>query len=77
LRIAAGQNLKRLLKEREVRRRLFSTEAMSASFWGLLRNVLVLIFGEAVVSGTDWFSFLTTKDAMRLSLLMSLLMEFQ
>ena len=43
LRIAAGQNLKRLLKKRGWGRRPFPTEAMGASFWGLLRGVLVLI----------------------------------
>ncbi len=43
LRIAAGQNLKRLLKKRGWGRRPFPTEAMSASFWGLLRDVFVLI----------------------------------
>jgi hypothetical protein len=40
---AAGQNLKRLLKKREWGRRPFPTEVMSASFWGLLRGVLVFI----------------------------------
>ena len=43
LRIAAGQNLKRLLKKRGWGRRPFPTEVMSASFWGLLRGVLVFI----------------------------------
>lgn len=46
LRIAAGQNLKRLLKKRGWGRRPFPTEAMSASFWGLLREVLVLVLEE-------------------------------
>ncbi len=41
LRIAAGQNLKRLLKKRGWGRRPFPTEAFCASFWGLLRGVLV------------------------------------
>jgi hypothetical protein len=41
LRIAAGQNLKRLLKKRGWGRRPFPTEALCASFWGLLRGVLV------------------------------------
>jgi transposase len=41
LRIAAGQNLKRLLKKRGWGRRPFPTEAMCASFWGLLCEVLV------------------------------------
>jgi transposase len=39
---AAGQNLKRLLKKRGWGRRPFPAEAHSASFWVLLRNVLVL-----------------------------------
>jgi transposase len=43
LRIAAGQNLKRLLKKRGWGRRPFPTEAMGASFWGLLREVRVLV----------------------------------
>src|SRR3989440_7749956 len=43
LMIAAGQNLKRLLKKRGWGRRPFPTEAMCASFWGLLREVLVLM----------------------------------
>ncbi|MFL5654538.1 MAG: IS1182 family transposase [Ktedonobacteraceae bacterium] len=41
LRIAAGQNLKRLLKKRGWGRRPFPTEAFCASFWGLLRGGLV------------------------------------
>lgn len=43
LRIAAGQNLKRLLKKRGWGRRPFPIEAMRASFWGLLPSVLVPI----------------------------------
>jgi hypothetical protein len=39
---AAGQNLKRLLKKRGWGRRPFPAEAMCASFWVLLRAVLVL-----------------------------------
>jgi Transposase DDE domain len=46
LRIAAGQNLKRLLKKRGWGRRRFPTEAMCASFWVLLREVLVLFLEE-------------------------------
>jgi hypothetical protein len=46
LRIAAGQNLKRLLKKRGWGRRPFPTEALIASFWGLLRDVLVLILEQ-------------------------------
>ena len=42
LRIAAGQNLKRLLKKRGWGRRPFPTEVMCASFWGLLTDGLVL-----------------------------------
>jgi hypothetical protein len=41
LRIAAGQNLKRLLKKRGWGRRSFPMEAFCVSFWGLLRGVLV------------------------------------
>ncbi len=44
LRIAAGQNLKRLLKKRGWGRRPFPTEAMWASFWGLLHSLLVPIW---------------------------------
>src|SRR2546421_3991687 len=43
LRIAAGQNLKRLLKKRGWGRRPFPVEALCASFWGILRDVLVLM----------------------------------
>jgi hypothetical protein len=43
LRIASGQNLKRLLKKRGWGWRPFPVEALCASFWGLLREVLVLI----------------------------------
>ena len=46
LRIAAGQNLKRLLKKRGWGRRPFPTEALCASFWGLLRDVLALVLEE-------------------------------
>src|SRR6266496_1550471 len=46
LRIAAGQNLKRLLKKRGWGRRPFPAEAMSASFWVLVRDVLVLALEE-------------------------------
>ena len=42
LRIATGQNLKRLLKKRGWGRRPFPVEALCASFWGLLCEVLVL-----------------------------------
>ena len=44
LRIATGQNLKRLLKKRGWRRRPFPVEALCASFWGLLCDVLVFAF---------------------------------
>jgi hypothetical protein len=40
--IAAGQNLKRLLKKRGWGRRPFPTEAMFASSWVLLRDLLLL-----------------------------------
>jgi len=43
LRIAAGQNLKRLLKKRGWGRRPFPVEALCASFWGRLPEVLVLV----------------------------------
>lgn len=43
LRIATGQNLKRLLKKRGWGRRPFPIEALCASFWGLLRDVFVLM----------------------------------
>jgi len=46
LRIAAGQNLKRLLKKRGWGRRPFPVEALCASFWLLLRDVLVLFLKE-------------------------------
>jgi len=43
---AAGQNLKRLLKKRGWGRRPFPAEAMYASFWVLLRDMLVLALEE-------------------------------
>jgi Transposase DDE domain len=43
LRIAAGQNLKRLLKKRGWGRRPFPVEALCASFWGLLHALLVFM----------------------------------
>jgi hypothetical protein len=43
---AAGQNLKRLLKKRGWGRRPCPAEAMYASFWVLLRDVLVLVLQE-------------------------------
>ena len=46
LRIAAGQNLKRLLKKRGWGRRPSPVEALCASFCGLLRDVLVLALEE-------------------------------
>jgi Transposase DDE domain len=46
LRIATGQNLKRLLKKRGWGRRPFPIEALCASFWQLLRDLLVLISWE-------------------------------
>ncbi len=46
LRTATGQNLKRLLKKRGWGRRPFPVEALCASFWGLLRDVLVLALEE-------------------------------
>ena len=46
LRIAAGQNLKRLLKKRGWGRRPFPIEALRASFWGPLRDVFVLLLEQ-------------------------------
>ncbi len=46
LRTATGQKLKRLLKKRGWGRRPFPVEALCASFWGLLRDVLVLALEE-------------------------------
>jgi Transposase DDE domain len=46
LRIAAGQNLKRLLKKRGWGRRPFPTEAMEASFWSLICDMFVLAVQE-------------------------------
>ena len=46
VRIATGQNLKRLLKKRGWGRRPFPTEALCASFWVLFRDMLVLISQE-------------------------------
>src|SRR5712691_6870727 len=43
---AAGQNLKRLLKKRGWGGRPFPVEALCASFWVLLRDVLVLVLEE-------------------------------
>lgn len=72
LRIAAGQNLKRLLKKRGWGRRPFPTEAMWASFGGLCSpSSRGVSFAFA-----DWFSLLNDQDAMRLSLLMSLMWTF-
>jgi transposase len=46
LRIAAGQNLKRLLKKRGWGRRPFPTEALCASFWRLFGEIDSSLFGE-------------------------------
>ena len=46
LRIAAGQNLKRLLKKRGWGRRPFPTEARCVSFWGLLREMRILVLEQ-------------------------------
>ena len=43
---AAGQKLKRLLKERGWGRRPFPVETLCAAFWRLLRDVLVLALEE-------------------------------
>ncbi len=49
--IAAGPNLKRLLKKRGWGRRPFPVEAICASFWVLLCGVLVLAcdYSEIVI----------------------------
>jgi hypothetical protein len=44
--IAAGQNLKRLLKKRGWGRRPFPTEALYASFWLLFGVIYSYLFGE-------------------------------
>src|SRR5256884_357116 len=46
LRIAAGQNLKRLLKKRGWGRRPFPTEALCVSFWSLFPDLLALVLKE-------------------------------
>jgi Transposase DDE domain len=63
LRIAAGQNLKRLLKKRGWGRRPFPIEALCASFWGLLRRVQVPMFekGGFLVSLSSASSKLRTS----------------
>ncbi len=43
---AAGQKLKRLLKEQGWGRRPFPVETLCAAFWRLLRDVLVLALEE-------------------------------
>ena len=62
LRIAAGQNLKRLLKKRGWGRRPFPVEALCASFLGLLRGVLDLMLeqGGLLVSSSSACSRLRT-----------------
>jgi transposase len=62
LRIAAGQNLKRLLKKRGWGRRPFPMEALCASFLGYLRRVLDLILeqGGLLVSSSSACSRLRT-----------------
>src|SRR5438552_5955700 len=59
LRIATGQNLKRLLKKRGWGRRPFPVEALCASFWLLLGGLLVLIwntghFSCRLAQRTQW-----------------------
>ena len=63
--IASGQNLKRLLQKRGWGRRPFPTEAMSASFWLLLGELLVL-FWRSVFSLADRLSFSASPEAMHL-----------
>jgi hypothetical protein len=62
LRIAAGQNLKRLLKKRGWGRRPFPVEALCASFLGFLRGVLDLMVeqGGLLVSSSSACSRLRT-----------------
>jgi len=45
-------------------------------FGGAFAGCARAYFGEGVVSGVDWFSFLNSQDAMRLSLLLSLVRSF-
>jgi len=54
--IAAGQNLKRLLKKRGWGRRPFPSEAICASFWLFLGGVFIL-FWKRIFSFADWLSF--------------------
>ena len=54
--IAAGQNLKRLLKKRGWGRRPFPSEAICASFWLFLGGVFIP-FWKRIFSFADWLSF--------------------
>jgi hypothetical protein len=54
--IAAGQNLKRLLKKRGWGRRPFPAEAICASFWLFLGGVLIPLWKRGF-SFADWLSF--------------------
>jgi transposase len=76
LRIAAGQNLKRLLKKRGWGRRPFPTEAFCASFWLLFGNRLIRGWGR-VFPSPDQFIFLDAAEAILSSVLMSLESLFQ
>jgi len=53
LRIAAGQNLKRLLKKRGWGRRPFPAEAMSASFW-LFLAAFLLVLRRSIFFLANW-----------------------
>ena len=54
--IAAGQNLKRLLKKRGWGRRPFPSEAIGASFWLLLGEVFISLC-KRIFTFADWLSF--------------------
>ena len=56
LRIAAGQNLKRLLKKRGWGRRPFPVEALYAFFFAAFASCACPHFTEVVVFGDDWFN---------------------
>jgi transposase len=54
--IAAGQNLKRLLKKRGWGRRPLPSEALSASFWLLFGHALIHLY-KRIFSSPNWLSF--------------------
>jgi Transposase DDE domain len=73
--IAAGQNLKRLLKKRGWGRHPFPSEAIAASFWLFLRKVF-LPFWEKSLLFCSLETFLEEKKDTSPSLLMSLIRAF-